>query len=210
LTVNCLEVALQTADREEFEIQLAKLCAGFNVPATSARKEAYWSSLAKMTVVQFARCVDIALSPSGPDDLPTAKGLWRLHWKSRGGGHTFVQTSARPADPDHLAYWANRLLLAHATARGGFGPDELASCLKAKRDLVAWYVGPIREGDELATPAEFLRQWIAGLQEVSKIEPALCARWCEMLERPDMQQPFAPFMGRDLNPEPVQRSLVPA
>lgn len=202
---------MQTADREQFEIQLAVLCAGYDLPVTKARRMAYWGGLAKMTLLQFTRCIEFALGEEGPDDIPTTKGIWRIHRGFRAIGAPGVQTSARLAEPDHLAYWANRLLYAHVLARGGLGSvkgaasAELAACLKFKHQIVEWYAGPIREGDPDCTPAEFLRAWIAGLQEISRIEPSTYARWCEMLEQPEMQLPFAPAMGREL--APVQPEL---
>jgi hypothetical protein len=207
---------MQAADRDEFEIQLAKLCAGFNVPMTSHRKDAYWSGLAKLSLPQFARCVDYALTDDGPDDLPSTKGIWKI-FRALRSGHTFEQQrQVRPLEPDHIEYWANRLLYAHIASRGGLGTPgssaspELTTVLKAKRELVDWFAGPIRDGDTDATPAEFLRQWIAALQEIGHVDKALNSRWCEMIERPEYSQPFPPSMGRELQRAPQQQSLVAA
>ncbi len=200
---------MQTADREEFEQLLATLCAGYGATVTEHRKSAYWSSLAKMSVHQFGRCVEFAISPEGPEELPPPKGIWRIH-----RGFRAQAPAARPEAPiderDHLEYWANRLLYAHLASRGGLGSTgrgesarasaELGACLKFKRELVAWFLGPIGESDVDATPAEFLRQWIAGLQEVSRIEPETYKRWCELLEDPGYAKPFPSEMGRALVP----------
>jgi hypothetical protein len=214
---------MQAADREQFEEQLSVLCVGYEQPVTKARRMAYWSGLAKMSLAQFTRCIEFALSEEGPKEIPNTKGIWRIHRSLRApGAPESVHTSARANDPDHLAYWANRLLYAHVMARGGLGSTgrfvpaygmvdckaspELAACLKFKREIVEWFAGPIREGDPDVTPAEFLRQWIAGLQEISHIERPTYQRWCEMIEQPQMQRPFDPSMGRAL--APVQTELA--
>jgi len=216
---------MQTADREEYEAQLGKLCAGYNLPVTTHRKDAYWSGLAKMSLAQFARCVDDALSDDGPEEMPTVKGVWKIHRELR-SARTFEQPKKPEDTRDHLEYWANRLLLAHITRRLGLkstsrfeapyglkdcvASPELDACRKLKRELVDWFLGPIRDGDPDVTPAEFLRQWIAGLQGISRIEKAVYDNWCAMIERPEYNQPFDPAMARELAPETQGRALVPA
>ncbi len=208
---------MQTSEREQFEQELARLCAGYGKPATKAQQSAYWSGLGKMGLVQFIRCVDHALGEEGPEDLPNVKALWRIHRSFRAAAPR--ARSAGDADKrDHLLYWLNRMLWVHIRARGGLGSTgtfipseygksgmndciasrELEACQKLKRELIAWFSGPIREGDPDATPAEVMRQWIAGLQACSRIEPETYRRWCEMVERPEYQQPFEPWMGREL------------
>lgn len=207
---------MQTADREEFESQLARLCAGYEQQVTKHRRDAYWSGLGKMPLQWFSRCIDHALGEHGPDDLPGAKGIWKIFHQLR-GGHTVDQgRQIQAADPDHIEYWANRLLWAHVASRGGLGTAgsnasaELKACLKAKRELIDWFVGPIREGDIDATPAEFIRQWIAALQEIGQVDKALNAHWCSLIEQTEYSQPFPPLMGRELHHVPEQQSLVPA
>jgi hypothetical protein len=194
---------VRTIEREEFEQLVAKLCAGYEKPVTKHRTDAYWSGLAKMALAQFERCVDYALSDLGPQELPGAKGIWKIHRELRGYAST-----PRPSAPgdarDHLEHWANRLLYAHIAGRGGLGSvgeqasAELTACMKLKRELVDWFLGPIRDRDPDVTPAEFLRQWIAGLQAISRIDAATYQRWCEMLELPEYAQPFEPYMARNL------------
>ena len=70
---------MQTAERPGFEEQIARLCTEYGEPATKARKDAYWMGLAKMSLTQLTRCIDIAIGAEGPDGLPTAKGLWKLY-----------------------------------------------------------------------------------------------------------------------------------
>ena len=197
---------MQSSEIGEFETALGTLCAGYDVPVTKARKDAYWAGLRKMSLQQFTRVVEFALSEDGPEDLPTTKAIWKMLRQLRAPGSApGVQTSAPSAEPDHLEYWANRMLLANCIARGGFGTPELEAVLEMKRELVADFCRFIREGDELATPSEFMTQWIQGLQRVSKIDAGLHDTWVEYLGEPEAQKPFKPEMGRPL--QPAQSSL---
>ncbi len=85
---------MQSTDREEFEIQLARLCAGFNVPVTKHRVNAYWSGCAKMSLAQLSRAIDQALGEHGPDELPATKTLWKILRGGRTAAAKDVQTSA--------------------------------------------------------------------------------------------------------------------
>lgn len=84
---------MQVSDREEFEIQLARLCAGYNVPVTKHRVNAYWSGCAKMTIAQLSRAIDQALGEHGPDELPATQALWKILRGARTPA-AGVQTSA--------------------------------------------------------------------------------------------------------------------
>jgi hypothetical protein len=206
---NVRRLPVLSTDREQFEVQFAVLCAGYNLPVTKARMSAYWSGLTRMSLPRFSRCIEFALGEEGPDDIPTSKGIWKIHRQLSGSaGGPSVHTSAKPSEPDHLEYMANRLLYVHALSRGGLGPMELQACLKFKRSLVNWYLGPVREGDPDATPAECLRQWIAGLQACSRIEKAIYNRWCEMLEGEALAKPFDPSMARELTTQPAQMEFA--
>ena len=79
-------------DAEEFERQLRRLCAGFEVPLTQLRKEAYDTGMAKMSIGQFARCVEYALGEHGPDKFPTTNKIWTIHRRLRAP----AQASAQP------------------------------------------------------------------------------------------------------------------
>lgn len=74
---------MQLANRAEFEQHLKRLCAGFNVPATPERVDAYWSGLARMNLSAFMRAVEFALGETGPDKLPTPKQCWALSKQSK-------------------------------------------------------------------------------------------------------------------------------
>ncbi len=219
---------MQTADREEFEQLLAKLCAGYEKPVTQARTAAFWSGLAKMSLAQFDRCVDHALSDDGPEDLPSTKGIWRIHREMRTRGSVVSsQTPSAEDQRDHLLFYANRMFLHHIGMRGGLGSTgrfvpaygmvdckpspELVAARIVVRELVEWFSEPVREGDEDATPAEFTRQFMLGLEAVSRIDPRARASWELMREQPSARVPFPAYMGRDLEPRYARNdSLIQA
>jgi hypothetical protein len=212
-----------STDRTEFESQLGKLCAGFNVPTTQDRIEAYWSGLARMSLLQFVRCVEFALGEDGPEKIPTTSGMWKIHRAARTRSVTHTQNVPLIEDKDHLLYFANRLFFRHLVNRGGLGSagrfvpahglvdckasPELLAARKVVRDLVAWFEGPVRESDPDATPFEFVTQLIAGLKAVGPIDQRTLNSWQATLKHPDARQPFAPFMGREL-PVVSQQELV--
>lgn len=208
---------MQVSERDEFRIELGKLCAGFNVPLTKHREDGYWTGLARMSIQQFRKCVEFALGPDyGGDDFPKTGQIWKIY---KGTALTAAKpdVKALPADPDHLAYFANQLLWLHVSHRGGLGStghlvvahgmvdcqasDELKRCLKFKRELVEEFCGYIRDGDDLATPAMFVRWWLAGLQEISEVLPRTVRNLHQFAEDPESQKPFAALMGRELTPQ---------
>lgn len=207
-----------STDRVEFESQLGALCAGFNVPATKDRQEAYWTGLSKMTLLQFVRCVEGALGQDGPEKFPTVNALWQIHRKAR---HHAPQSVPQIEEQDHLLFFANRMFFRHLMNRGGLGSTgrfvqsygmvdckaspELRAARKVVRDLVDYFMGPVSEGDEDATPAEFVRQMIVALDKVSRIDSRTLTGWAEMVKHADALKPFETYMGRPL-PEKYQSS----
>jgi hypothetical protein len=104
---------MNSGDRPEFDVQLSMLCAGYNVPIGD-RSEAYWKGLAKMSLMEFSRCVDQALGEGGPDRIPTTGQMWKLLKELRSQRTT---TPWRPTEtPWHGDGWdtqANRFLLGY-------------------------------------------------------------------------------------------------
>lgn len=203
---------MQTSEREEFEEYLGILCAGYNVPMTQHRKSAYFSGLAKMSLVQWVRCVEFAVGEEGPEELPTPKGIWRLHraFRRSPAGSNVPQI----VEQDHLLFFANRMFFRHCMNRGGLGSigkfspgyglvdcepsAELIAARKVVRALVEWFLEPISEGATDATPHEFVSQLIPALQAVSPIDPATLSGWREMIDHEDARKPFEPHMGRPI------------
>lgn len=203
-----------SSDREAFEEQFAALCAGFNVPCTLPRRHAYFLGLAKMTIAQFARVVERVLTEANLEDMPTVTALWRVHRERRA-----VQAAAEKPplvpDPEHIVYFANRLLFLHLRIRGGLGSSgkfipaygmadctaspELERCLGFKRALVAEFMGYVNEGEELATPAEFIRRWSLGLRRVSEVSPDEAKALAQIAVEPECAIPFPAFMARPID-----------
>lgn len=207
---------MQPDDREEFRMVLATLCAGFDVPMTKAREDAYWVGLAKMSLTQFRRCVEHAIGADYTDDrFPNTNKIWRIY---RGTAFTNApaEQKALPPDPDHLAYFANRLLWLHVSHRGGLGStgrfvpaygmvdckgsDELNRCLAFKRAIVEEFCEWVNNGDETATPESFIRWWIVGMQKISEVLPRTIRDLERLAEEPEARHPFAPLMAREITP----------
>jgi hypothetical protein len=72
---------MQEADLPAFERAFRRLCAGFDVPVTDARREAYWRAFHKLSVLEFAGLVDTALVESTFASMPTVGALRELHRK---------------------------------------------------------------------------------------------------------------------------------
>ena len=221
---------MQTGDREEFEEQLTKLCAGYNLPVTVHRKEAYFTGLGKMSLAQFARCVDFAVSEEGPEDFPTTRGVWKIHRDLRGRGASAPSKPQRPPEDqrDHLVFYANRMFLRHVVTSGGLGSigrfvpthgmadsqasSELTAARRFVRDLVDCWCAYIREGDTDATQAEFIRQFSVGLHRISKVLPATQLEWEARRSDPRTLALFPASMARELEPryqtQPEQLALT--
>jgi hypothetical protein len=192
---------MQSDDREAFKAELTKLCAGFEVPYSKGREEAYWAGLGKMSLGQFKRCVQHALSEDYPEEaFPKVGQIWRIH---KGAAPPKSNAPALPPEQDHLEYYANRLFFLHMTHRGGFGSiggkaaPELAACLAFKRDIVEEFAEHIRNGDPLATPAEFVHWWRVGLRKCGPVMPRTEINLQQVIDDPASQVPFAVYMGRE-------------
>lgn len=207
-----------STDRKEFEAQVATYCAGCNVPATAERQEAFWIGLSKMSLIEFSRCVEFALSEEGPEKPPLVpKAIWRLHREIQAKARARTQQVVYRVEQDHLLYFANRMFLRHIGNRGGLGStarfipsyglvdckpsEELLQARAALRSTVDWFCGPIREGDADATPHAFMSALIKALERVSPINRGAIAEWEKMLEIVDAHRPFPAHMGRELPAE---------
>jgi hypothetical protein len=200
---------MQVSQRAEFEILLEKLYAGFNMPISEARKAAYWDGLAKMSLGQFSSVVDIALGENGPERIPPVPALWKILKSAKQVATAPIE---KPTEPDHLSYFANRLLMTQLTNRGGLGSTgrfvaprgmvdcesspELAACLKVKAEVVEFFLELIAEGSKHATPAEFVTMWAKHLREVSVISPKALAAYLRIMGSEEAKRPFPAYMGR--------------
>lgn len=162
---------MQSADREQFDAHLGALCAGYNVPSTDLRREAYWVALQRMELPAFVRVVEYALGERGPDKIPTTKGIWALYHDLRRGRSAPASTQATtdPVPNIHpFVAFANRRLLAYLNVNGAASETSLAALVTAKNRIANSY-RELSEGGEHVTPdevaetlnAEFRRLWKA-------------------------------------------------
>lgn len=165
---------MQLADRGEFVAQLKTLCAGFNVPFTGEREEAYWRGLERMQVSSFARVVTHALSDHGPEKLPTVRDVWSLSRVLR--RQQPPMTDARDAPPppavDHWTAFANRRLAAWLRQYGPLSDASLARVVAEKRRLTEQF--RLIASDDVVTEEEFTdalrRAWNSAFTERSAAE----------------------------------------
>lgn len=123
-------------DRDDFEAQLAQLCAGFNVPLTGERVAAYWLGMQRMDLPLFARVVEYALGEHGPEKIPTVPQLWNLKRQMR----SRPKPEAPPIDVkpafDHFHGFGQRCLLRWLRENGPVEPDVLLRLVAGKNRLV--------------------------------------------------------------------------
>jgi hypothetical protein len=108
---------------------------------------------------------------------------------------------------DNLYQWSNRLLLIHTIARGGLASSgrfesgylrdpkasaELEAIQRDKAALVREFCDYIREGEELATPREFLRRFVEMLKRHGHIDTTALERFRKLAMTADAKLPFPP------------------
>ncbi len=136
---------MQSSDRPQFDEQILLLCAGFNVPP-SVRPEAYWLGLAKMSLPEFARCVEFALSEDGPDKIPSVREIWGLRVKMRRQGQArAVEAPYKPPEQSFGLRLVNQLFFAYLVdqriTKGIVGDIGLDARRKRCIELAAWIDG---------------------------------------------------------------------
>lgn len=132
---------MQLADRAQFDSQLGALCAGFNVPVTELRSEAYWRGLERMQLSQFARVVSHALGEDGPERIPTASQCWAI-WKQirHRRAPTAESPPVAPAPQfDHFHGFGQRCLLRFLRSVGGVDDGTLGRLVAEKNRLLGQY-----------------------------------------------------------------------
>jgi hypothetical protein len=142
---------MNSSDRGEFETQLDTLLAGFNVPRTTERVDAYWRGLSKLSLLSFARMVDVCLEGQGPTDkngrpiLPTPPQIWQLHHlrqhQAREQQRTPIESHKRSGpERDMFELYGNRVLFNFLIRRTvGCAHDACMRMVEAKDKLVADY-----------------------------------------------------------------------
>ncbi len=187
-----------SAERVEFNAQMAVLCAGFNVPPTAERLEAYWVGLSKMQMPAVVRVVDYALGQDGPEKIPNAPALWMIYRK--------LKSTARPAPSagdmqgpvvDAYTAFANRALMVFLQQRGAADPAVLPRLVDEKNRIAGDF--RIIAAEEEVTPEEFRERLFAAFARVHREIPphqieADRERICR--ERGLLFTPSKPRLGR--------------
>jgi hypothetical protein len=125
---------MQSTERQEFDKHVRVLCAGFNVPATDERLEAYWRGLLRMQIPQVVRVVDHAIGERGPEKLPTPKALWGILRNNRASAP--APSRASLPKPDQLHVVAQLSLFAFLLRKGGASDDSLRQLIATKNRIV--------------------------------------------------------------------------
>lgn len=99
---------------------------------------------------------------------------------------------------ENILLFANRLLMRHVVSSGGLGV-ALKPSQHFMAALAAEFSVYVLEGDELATPAEFLRRAIIGLAAISPISPDTRVLWERRMTEPAALVPFASRMAVSAN-----------
>lgn len=107
---------MQESDFDRFDRALKRLCAGFDTPPTDARRDAYWRSFRKLTILEFSGLVDMALTESSFTSMPTVGVLWDLHRKLHASDPAPSQQMG-PTLQEQLMAWASSR--AHAMMKRG-------------------------------------------------------------------------------------------
>ena len=158
-----------SSERAEFDQHLGTLCAGFNVPMTELRGEAYWRGLAKMHLSTFARVVEHALGQDGPERIPTAPQCWALSKQLRAQRPRAPQAESGPT-VEPLVAFGNRCLLKLLRETCGTDPETLARLVAEKNRLAADF--RLIATEEALTAAEVREAMFAGFQRVSGLRLA--------------------------------------
>lgn len=128
---------MNSGDRQEFDTQIAILCAGFNVPPGD-RQEAYWKGMMRMSLMEFTRCVEYALGEDGPEKIPTCSQLWGLRKRMREQARATVLIEQKPPEASYTTAQrqVNLLLLDwlnwHCRNRGPEVPQQTARAMYAQ------------------------------------------------------------------------------
>lgn len=108
---------------DAFELHMRTLCAGFDVPCTAERLEAYRKAFGRLDPIGFERLVQYCLSEDGPPRMPTVAKLWA----SRSEMRARAPREAPAADPWQGDAWdiaANHHLLGHITQKLASNPSR--------------------------------------------------------------------------------------
>ncbi len=170
-------------------LKLSREFPGFNLAAELDNFRDYWTAKAGAAATKMDWNATYRIWMRKAGKAPRARG------EAPARAPTPPVTAAQP---DHLVYFANRLLFEHLADCHGVGPDTLARALAVKRETIEWFLGPVSEGDPNATPHEFVVQFGKALAKVSPLQHRTRKRWRQFLASEASQRPFPPYMARPL------------
>lgn len=115
---------MQAGDREAFDVMLAELFGAIDRPLTEAKREGFWKALAKMSLVEFARCRDFLLGELESGESPRTFGvadIWSAKRRMRATGPVFEHEKPRTWHGDGFDVVANQRLLKHIMDQANCG-----------------------------------------------------------------------------------------
>jgi hypothetical protein len=121
---------VQDGERDACEAILAEIFAALDKPFGDVQREAFWKGLAKMSIVELARCRDLLLDEWSKSDPPRRFGVGEL-WSAKRRLRAVAPT-AKPIDDgwtgDDWDQKANLRLLSHilraCLARRSYSPPQ--------------------------------------------------------------------------------------
>jgi hypothetical protein len=116
---------MQSTDREQFATQIRTLLGAHGEFPSPDKVEAYWIGFGKLTLIQFGRLIEYALSEDGPDTMPTVPQLWSCWREMRRQGVNGHGTPDAPPAEKPVATIAETLC-AYATLKLALSPVERA------------------------------------------------------------------------------------
>lgn len=146
---------MQESDGTAFERVFRRLCAGYDTPPTDERKAAYWRSLRKLTLLEFAGLVDMALVESSFASMPTVGAMWDLHRRTQAPQPASAAVMGPTLQEQLMAHVARRLGGAITEVRDGtFVYREWTDTARPKgqqrcAECIGW-IGCLPNGDRIA------------------------------------------------------------
>lgn len=136
-----------STERGAFAKLIEVLCAGYNVPATEARLDAYWRGCNRMHLAAFERTVDFILGPDGDaEDLPTPRQIHIQHRRMLAAQRSASEPTHKLDGPelDKFDRYAGQVLfsvLCSLTSQHGSGASDasLAEMVHVKHRFAAGY-----------------------------------------------------------------------
>lgn len=161
-----------STDREEFLKLLRVLFAGLDKPLGEAKEEAFWKSLAQMSLIEFGRCCDLVLQELGDGDVRkdytrsfTPGHVWsaKRRLKSRASANE-PSVPEKPWTGDNWDVRANHLLLGYLGDQARLGIYYSSVDEQGFHLTTEWKALP--ETEDLTRPlVEYKKAWAQDMRE---------------------------------------------